>query len=50
MSEKVERAEALSLGADDYIVKPFDMEVLLKMIKTWIKTGSERQVAPVHQI
>ena len=50
MSEKVERREALSLGADDYIIKPFDMEVLLKMVKTWIKTGSERQIATPHQI
>jgi len=50
MSERVERIEALSLGADDYIIKPFDMEVLLKMIKTWIKTGSDRQVTQAHQI
>jgi DNA-binding response OmpR family regulator len=44
MSERVERIEALTLGADDYIIKPFDMEVLLKMIKTWIKTGSDRRI------
>jgi DNA-binding response OmpR family regulator len=49
MSEKVERAEALSLGADDYIIKPFDMEVLLKMIKIWLKTGSERRITTAHQ-
>jgi DNA-binding response OmpR family regulator len=42
MSEKVDRTEALRLGADDYIVKPFDMELLLKMAKTWIKSGSNR--------
>jgi DNA-binding response OmpR family regulator len=42
MSEKVDRTEALRLGADDYIVKPFDLEVLLKMTKTWIKSGSNR--------
>ena len=42
MSEKVDRSEALSLGADDYIVKPFDMEVLLKMVQIWIKSGSNR--------
>jgi DNA-binding response OmpR family regulator len=45
MSERVERIEALSLGADEYIIKPFDMEVLLKMIKNWIRTGSDRHVA-----
>jgi len=49
MSERVERAEALSLGADDYIIKPFDMDVLLEMIKTWLKTGSERHVTTAHQ-
>jgi len=42
MSETVDRAEALKLGANDYIVKPFDMELLLKMVKTWIKSGSNR--------
>ena len=42
MSEKVDRTEALILGADDYIVKPFNMELLLKMAKTWIKSGSNR--------
>jgi DNA-binding response OmpR family regulator len=49
MSERVERAEALSLGADDYIIKPFDMDVLLVMIKTWMKTVSERNLATAHQ-
>ena len=48
MSEKVERKEALSLGADDYIIKPFDMEALLKMIKTWIKSGSNRHFTIAH--
>jgi DNA-binding response OmpR family regulator len=42
MSEKVERNEALALGADDYIIKPFDMELLLLMISTWLKSGSNR--------
>jgi len=42
MSEKVARTEALRLGTDDYIVKPFDLEVLLKMAKTWIKSGTNR--------
>ena len=49
MSEKVDRTEALSLGADDYIIKPFDMEALLKMINTWIKSGSSRQLNMAHQ-
>lgn len=43
MSEKVDRTEALSLGADDYITKPFELEALLLMAKTWIESGSNRQ-------
>ena len=42
MSEQVDRTEALKLGADDYIVKPFDMELLLQMVQSWIKSGSNR--------
>jgi DNA-binding response OmpR family regulator len=43
MSEKFDRIESLELGADDYIVKPFELEALLKMVKNWIKSGSKRQ-------
>ena len=42
MSEKHDRMESLKLGADDYIVKPFEPETLLKMARTWIKSGSKR--------
>jgi CheY-like chemotaxis protein len=42
-SEKVDRAEALALGADDYIIKPFELEALLLMSKKWISSGSDRQ-------
>jgi len=35
-SEKVDRAAALKLGADDYIVKPFELETLLQMVQNWI--------------
>lgn len=41
-SEKVDRAEALALGADDYIIKPFELEALLLMSQKWIKSGSDR--------
>ena len=42
MSEKTNRAEALALGADDYIIKPYTPEDLLKIAKAWIRTGSKR--------
>jgi DNA-binding response OmpR family regulator len=42
MSEKVDRAQALELGADDYIVKPFELDALLKIVKTWIKAGHKK--------
>ena len=42
MSETVDRTEALRLGADDYIIKPFEVEALLKLVKAWIKIGSKR--------
>lgn len=43
MSEKVDRTEALGLGADDYIIKPFEPELLLKMARGWISSGSNRK-------
>jgi len=49
MSEKVDLTEAARLGADDYIVKPFDMELLLKMAKTCIKSGSKRHRNPARE-
>ena len=42
MSEKFDKMESLELGADDYIVKPFELEALLKMAKSWLKSGSKR--------
>ena len=42
MSENVDRAEALDLGADDYLVKPFELETLLSMVEIWLKSGSRR--------
>ena len=47
MSEKVDLTEAARLGADDYIVKPFDMELLLQMVQIWIKSGSNRHSSTV---
>jgi len=40
MSEKANREEALTLGADDFIVKPFELESLLRMAEFWLGSGS----------
>ena len=42
MSQTIDRVTSLNLGADDYIVKPFELETLLKMAQYWIKSGSKR--------
>ncbi len=42
-AENVDRTKALELGADDYIIKPFDPGILLKMANTWIMSGSKRR-------
>ena len=47
MSESTDRLYALALGADDYIVKPFELETLLNMTRTCIKTGSKRQKSTI---
>jgi CheY-like chemotaxis protein len=44
MYEQVDRKEALSLDADDYIVMPFDVEVLLRTVRKWIRSGSGRHL------
>ena len=43
-SEKVDRIKALELGADDYIIKPFELEALMKKVKTWLGSGSKRHI------
>lgn len=35
LSEKIDKAEAISLGADGYLVKPFDLCKLLEVAKKW---------------
>jgi DNA-binding response OmpR family regulator len=40
MSEKIDIAEAYKLGADDYLVKPFEVEVLLKMLRTQLNKAN----------
>lgn len=38
-SEPIDKMKALKLGADGYIIKPFELSVLMKMITTLIKSG-----------
>jgi len=44
MSEKIDCSKAMELGADDYIVKPFELAALLMMSAKWIKSGSKRAI------
>jgi DNA-binding response OmpR family regulator len=44
LSEKMDKLETIALGADDYIVKPYEMEKLLIMIKFWLTNGSTRNL------
>jgi DNA-binding response OmpR family regulator len=44
LSETIDRIETLKLGADDYLVKPYDLESLLLMTEKCIKNGSKRNV------
>jgi DNA-binding response OmpR family regulator len=42
MAEKNDQMEAIKLGADDYIVKPFQIETLLEVAKKCMRCGSKR--------
>ena len=41
-AEKTDYSEGMLLGADDFIVKPFDMEYLLTRIEACIESGCRR--------
>ena len=43
LCEKINKQEALEQGADDYIIKPFDLELILEKVKACIISGSKRQ-------
>ncbi len=43
LSEACNRLHALTLGADDYIIKPFELDTLLSKAKACITAGSKRQ-------
>jgi two-component system copper resistance phosphate regulon response regulator CusR len=46
--EVSDRVKGLELGADDYLVKPFDFSELLARIKTIMRRGKVRNVETVH--
>ena len=46
-SETIDRSTAIKLGADDYIIKPFELETMLQMAKDCIRSGSKRQTYTV---
>jgi CheY-like chemotaxis protein len=45
LSEKIEKSEALALGADDYLVKPFDLSKLLEVVKKWTEPIAQNSAA-----
>jgi DNA-binding response OmpR family regulator len=47
LCEMINRLEAIQLGADDYIVKPFELENMLLMAEACILSGSKRQICIV---
>jgi DNA-binding response OmpR family regulator len=49
MSEKVDRAEAMKLGAADYIVKPFELKALLKMVKACLQSRANIATADLFK-
>lgn len=46
LSEDQDCEASLAMGADGYIVKPFEPEALLKLIETWLQKGVGRQTHP----
>lgn len=39
VSDRISREKALDLGADDYIIKPYELNTLLEMVNFRIATG-----------
>ena len=48
--EEVDRVVGLSLGADDYVVKPFSIKVLLKRIEVVLKRKSNENIFMCGQV
>lgn len=43
LCESINKSAALEFGADDYIIKPYELEDMLTMAKACIRLGSKRQ-------
>ena len=43
MSEVIDKATALEMGADDYMVKPFEMKSLLAVVESRILAGRRKR-------
>lgn len=48
-SKQAEMVQGLNLGADDYLVKPFDLEVLLARVKALLRRQTSEK-APILQV
>ena len=48
MSEKVDRTEAMKLGSVDYIVKPFELTTLLKMVQACMPCPVKSKDDEIH--
>ncbi|MEO6540692.1 MAG: response regulator [Ferruginibacter sp.] len=46
-SEVISRSKALQLGAEGYIIKPFELDNMLQIIKTSMRTGNKKQKCSV---
>jgi DNA-binding response OmpR family regulator len=44
LCESCDKRDALLLGADDYLVKPFQLDILLETTKKWLKLGTRRVI------
>lgn len=42
LSENRDRIATLKLGADDFITKPYEPELLVQMAQNWISSGTRR--------
>ena len=44
LSELINKIDALQSGADDFVVKPFELESMLVIAKACIRCGTKRQI------